>query len=288
MPAHFDHFFCCSAERLPQSPMPNRIFDSRPSLRHANLWAPGLHNRISSLAIFSPAGRWITPRGPFNRGREAVVTARRKRGWSFKDDRRLVQLATSLKSRDAVAAEMSRSPKNIQRMAKRLGVSLKSAKEEVSPSKPARCPWTADELKKLDDLTKAGKTAVEIAAILQRTPTSIYAKLKVKRLLAESKVEEIGLVDPAQHEAEMNPAPRLKKSKGTWYVSFEPNARLPGQRGAPIRKTETFRDEQEAKAFAKAKQADGLNINAGTLNPYQPKRIVTSVQISGWLNEPDD
>jgi hypothetical protein len=86
----------------------------------------------------------------------------------------------------------------------------------------------------------------------------------------------------------MNPAPQLKKSKDTWYVSFEPKERPPGQRGPPIRKTETFRDEQEAKAFAKAKQADDLNINAGTINPYQPKRIVTSLQISGWLSEADD
>jgi hypothetical protein len=87
--------------------------------------------------------------------------------------------------------------------------------------------------------------------------------------------------------AKTNPAPRLKTSKSTWYVSFEPKERPSGQRGAPNRKTETFRDETEAKAFAKAKQADKLNINAGTINPYQPKRIVTSVQISGWLNEPD-
>jgi hypothetical protein len=57
--------------------------------------------------------------------------------------------------------------------------------DQTGPSKPARRPWTADELNKLDDLTKAGKTAVEIAAILQRTPTSIYAKLQrleIKRL----------------------------------------------------------------------------------------------------------
>jgi hypothetical protein len=87
--------------------------------------------------------------------------------------------------------------------------------------------------------------------------------------------------------AKMNPAARLKTSKSTWYVSFEPKERPSGQRGAPNRKTETFRDEQKAKALAKTKQADGLNINAGTINPYQPKRIVTSVQISGWLNEPD-
>jgi hypothetical protein len=190
-------------------------------------------------------------------------------------------------SREAAAVEMRRSPKNILRMAKRLGVFLQSAEEEMSPSKPARRYWTTNELKNLAP-TKAGKTAVEIATVLQRTPTSISAKLQAKRLLAEPKVKEIGLVDQAQHEAEMNPAPPLKKSKGIWYVSFEPNARLPGRRGASIRKTETFRDEQEAKAFAKAKQTDGSNINAGTINPYQPKRIVTSVQISSWLSEPDD
>jgi hypothetical protein len=76
------------------------------------------------------------------------------------------------------------------------------------------------------------------------------------------------------------------RSKGTWYVAFEPKERLPGQR-AFIRKTETFRNEQDAKTFAKAKLTDGSNINAGTLNPYQPKRIITSVQILDWLKEPD-
>jgi hypothetical protein len=40
-----------------------------------------------------------------------------------------------------------------------------------------------------------------------------------------------------------------KRSKGTWYVAFEPKERLSGQR-AIIRKTETFRNEQDAKAFA--------------------------------------
>jgi hypothetical protein len=84
----------------------------------------------------------------------------------------------------------------------------------------------------------------------------------------------------------MKPGPRPKKSKGIWYASFEPKERLPGRR-ALIRKTETFRNGQDAKAFAKAKLTDGSNINAGTLNPYQPKRIITSVQLSDWLNEPD-
>jgi hypothetical protein len=85
----------------------------------------------------------------------------------------------------------------------------------------------------------------------------------------------------------MKRVPRPKRSKGTWYVSFEPNERLPGQR-ALIRKTETFQNQQDAKAFAKAKLVDGSNINAGTLNPYQPKRIITSAQIFDWLIEPDD
>jgi hypothetical protein len=76
------------------------------------------------------------------------------------------------------------------------------------------------------------------------------------------------------------------RSKGTWYVSFEPKERLPGQR-AFIRKTETFRDEQDAKAFAKAKLTDGSNINAGTLNPHLPKRTITSKQLRDWLNEPE-
>jgi hypothetical protein len=62
---------------------------------------------------------------------------------------------------------------------------LSQGDDQTGTSKSARRPWTADELKQLDDLTKAGKTAVEIAAILQRTPTSIYAKLQrleIKRL----------------------------------------------------------------------------------------------------------
>ncbi len=77
------------------------------------------------------------------------------------------------------------------------------------------------------------------------------------------------------------------RSKGTWYVSFESKERPSGQR-VILRKTETFTSEQDAKKFAKAKLADCSNLNAGTLNPYQPKRIITSRQIYDWLNEPDD
>jgi hypothetical protein len=47
--------------------------------------------------------------------------------WSFADDRRLIEVAASLKSLEAVADEMKRTPKNVARTAKRLGISLKSA-----------------------------------------------------------------------------------------------------------------------------------------------------------------
>jgi hypothetical protein len=49
-----------------------------------------------------------------------------KTRWSFAEDRRLIQLAASLKSLEAVADEMMRTPENVARIAKRLGVSLKS------------------------------------------------------------------------------------------------------------------------------------------------------------------
>jgi hypothetical protein len=79
---------------------------------------------------------------------------------------------------------------------------------------------------------------------------------------------------------------RPKKSKAKWYVSYERKDRQLG-RNHPLREAETFRNEQDAKAFARARLADGLNINAGTLNPHLPKRTISSKQVSDWLNEPD-
>ena len=80
---------------------------------------------------------------------------------------------------------------------------------------------------------------------------------------------------------------RPKKSIGTWYVSFESKERPLGQRPQP-RVTKAFRNEREAKAFARAKLAEGLNTSAGTLNPHLPKRTIASTQLRGWLNEPND
>jgi hypothetical protein len=86
----------------------------------------------------------------------------------------------------------------------------------------------------------------------------------------------------------MKPGPRPKRSKGKWYVSFEHKRRLSGKPRHHPRVTEPFRNEQEAKAFAKTKLAEGRNVSAGTLNPHQPKRTIASAQILDWLNEPND
>jgi hypothetical protein len=84
----------------------------------------------------------------------------------------------------------------------------------------------------------------------------------------------------------MKPGPRPKRSKDTLYVSFEPKERV-GKR-SQARATETFRNEQDARAFARARLAEGSNVNAGTLNPHLPKRTITSLEILDWLNEPED
>jgi len=73
----------------------------------------------------------------------------------------------------------------------------------------------------------------------------------------------------------------------TWYVSFNPLKLLTGKR-AFSRATETFRSELEAKGFARQKLAETQNVSAGTLNPYQPKRVISSAQIELWLEEPSN
>jgi hypothetical protein len=74
------------------------------------------------------------------------------------------------------------------------------------------------------------------------------------------------------------------KSQGTWYVSFE----LPRGRRAHARATETFKNEREAKKFAKAKLVDTLKVSAGTINPHLPKRTIAPTQMLEWLEEPDE
>ena len=49
-----------------------------------------------------------------------------RKPWSFKEDRRLMELAKSSTSLDEAAKQLGRSPHAIKRMALRLGLSLKS------------------------------------------------------------------------------------------------------------------------------------------------------------------
>ena len=50
----------------------------------------------------------------------------RKPRWSFREDRRLMELARSSKSLEEVAKVTGRSPERIRKMAMRLGLSIKS------------------------------------------------------------------------------------------------------------------------------------------------------------------
>jgi biotin operon repressor len=50
------------------------------------------------------------------------------RSWSFADDRRLMQLADSLRSLEAIADLMNRTRENVAKRAKRLGLSRKFAR----------------------------------------------------------------------------------------------------------------------------------------------------------------
>ena len=48
------------------------------------------------------------------------------KSWSFKDDRRVIELARSSKTLEQIAKAMDRSPDRIRKVAVRLGVSVKS------------------------------------------------------------------------------------------------------------------------------------------------------------------
>jgi hypothetical protein len=74
----------------------------------------------------------------------------------------------------------------------------------------------------------------------------------------------------------------VNKSQGTWYVSFE----LPPGKRKHARVTETFRNEREAKKFAKTKLIDTPNVSAGTLNPHLPKRTIAPTLMLEWIDEP--
>jgi hypothetical protein len=69
----------------------------------------------------------------------------------------------------------------------------------------------------------------------------------------------------------------------TWFVTYQPPGRRP--RDGHRRMSELFANEQDAKAFARARLSEGPDITAGTINPHLPKRFVGSAEILRWLDE---
>jgi len=63
------------------------------------------------------------------------MAQKQKTRWSYAEDRRLIQLAASSKSLEAIADEMNRSPERVAQMVKRLGISLRSAAELKAKTK---------------------------------------------------------------------------------------------------------------------------------------------------------
>jgi hypothetical protein len=55
-----------------------------------------------------------------------MISVMARRPWSFKEDRRLMELAKSSTSLEEAAKLLGRSPDAVKRMALRLGLSLKS------------------------------------------------------------------------------------------------------------------------------------------------------------------
>jgi hypothetical protein len=63
----------------------------------------------------------------------------------------------------------------------------------------------------------------------------------------------------------------------TWFVSYKTGSGTHHER-----MTRTFRSEDDAKRFALLMLVEQKYPVAGTLNPYQPKRTISSVQVVYW------
>jgi hypothetical protein len=63
----------------------------------------------------------------------------------------------------------------------------------------------------------------------------------------------------------------------TWFVSYKTGSGTHHER-----MTRTFRSENDAKRFALMMLAEQKYPVAGTLNPCQPKRIISSFRVASW------
>jgi hypothetical protein len=69
---------------------------------------------------------------------------------------------------------------------------------------------------------------------------------------------------------------RSAKNK-TWFVSYQTRARSHHERS-----THTFQSEDDAKKFAMQMLIEEKYPIAGTLNPHQPKQIISSYRVAAW------
>jgi hypothetical protein len=69
-----------------------------------------------------------------------------------------------------------------------------------------------------------------------------------------------------------------------WYVAFGPSKDDEDAVKGVARATRTFKSEVDAKLFAIQILAKGWSASAGTLNPYQPKRVVGAAEVERWAD----
>lgn len=71
-----------------------------------------------------------------------------------------------------------------------------------------------------------------------------------------------------------------------WYVSFGADKSLKNSDGmaAPARTTRTFKSEADARLFAMEIIRKGWSASAGTLNPHQPKQMISPSDVESWAD----
>lgn len=69
-----------------------------------------------------------------------------------------------------------------------------------------------------------------------------------------------------------------------WYVAFGPSKDDEDAAKGVARATRTFKSEVDAKLFAMQILAKGWTASAGTLNPYQPKRVIGAADVERWAD----
>ncbi len=75
----------------------------------------------------------------------------------------------------------------------------------------------------------------------------------------------------------------VKKIPNIWYVSVH----IPHKEKTRhySRRSRTFTSEADAKQFAAAEIATGIEVSAGTINPHVPKRVIGPSEVKKWLAE---